>query len=37
LKDRLLNCGFKQVQLFGDQQGSPYGLDAQRLITIARK
>jgi hypothetical protein len=37
LKDRLLSCGFRQVQLFGDQQGSPYGLDAQRLIAIARK
>lgn len=37
LKDRLLNCGFKQVQLFGDQQGSPYGLDVQRLIAVARK
>jgi SAM-dependent methyltransferase len=37
LKDRLMNCGFKQVQLFGDIQGSPYGLDAQRLIAVARK
>ena len=37
LKDGLLNCGFKHVQLFGDQQGSPYGLDAQRLIAVARK
>jgi SAM-dependent methyltransferase len=37
LKDRLLNCGFKQVQLFGDQEGSPYSLDAQRLIAVARK
>jgi SAM-dependent methyltransferase len=37
LKDRLLSCGFKQVQLFGDQQGSSYGLDAQRLIAVARK
>ena len=37
LKDRLLSCGFKHVQLFGDQQGSPYGLDAQRLIAVARK
>lgn len=37
LKDRLLSCGFKHVQLFGDQEGSPYGLDAQRLIAVARK
>ena len=37
LKDRLLSCGFKQVQLFGDQQGSSYGLDTQRLIAVARK
>ena len=37
LKDRLLSYGFKQVQLFGDQQGSPYGLNAQRLVAVARK
>ncbi|HEY1939431.1 MAG TPA: class I SAM-dependent methyltransferase [Candidatus Angelobacter sp.] len=37
LKDRLLSCGFKQVQLFGDMMGSPYGLDALRLIAVARK
>jgi SAM-dependent methyltransferase len=37
LKDRLLSCGFKQVELFGDQQGTPYGLDALRLIAVARK
>ena len=37
LKDRLLICGFNQVQLFGDLQGLPYGLDAQRLIAVARK
>jgi hypothetical protein len=37
LKDRLLSCGFKQVHLFGDQQGSAYGLEAQRLIAVARK
>jgi SAM-dependent methyltransferase len=37
LKDRLLSCGFQQVQLFGDIQGSPYSLDAQRLIAVARK
>jgi hypothetical protein len=32
-----LSCGFRQVQLFGDQQGSPYDLDANRLIVVARK
>jgi SAM-dependent methyltransferase len=37
LKDRLLNCGFKQVDLFGGLQGSPYDLDALRLVAVARK
>jgi len=37
LKDRLLNCGFAQVQLFGDLQGSAYDLEAKRLIAVARK
>ncbi|HEV3317940.1 MAG TPA: methyltransferase type 11, partial [Candidatus Angelobacter sp.] len=37
LKDRLLSCGFEQVQLFGDLQGAPYNLDALRLIAVARK
>jgi len=37
LKDRLLNCGFEQVDLFGSLQGSPYDLDAQRLVAVARK
>jgi SAM-dependent methyltransferase len=37
LKDRLLSCGFKQVQLFGDLQGSRYDLDAMRLVAVARK
>lgn len=37
LKDRLLSSGFKQVQLFGDLSGSPYGLDAARLVAVARK
>lgn len=37
LKDRLLSCGFKHVQLYGDLQGSPYNLDAMRLIAVARK
>jgi hypothetical protein len=37
LKDRLLSCGFGQVQLFGDLQGSPYNLEATRLVAVARK
>lgn len=37
LKDRLLIAGFKEVQLFGDFQGSPYNLDATRLVAVARK
>jgi SAM-dependent methyltransferase len=37
LKDRLTACGFKQVGLFGDLQGSPYGVDAARLVAVARK
>jgi len=37
LKDRLLASGFSHVQLFGDLHGSPYGLDAPRLVAVARK
>jgi SAM-dependent methyltransferase len=37
LKDRLLACGFKHVQLYGDLEGSCYGLDARRLVVVARK
>jgi SAM-dependent methyltransferase len=37
IKDRLLLCGFEQVQLFGDLMGSPYGLDALRLVAVARR
>jgi SAM-dependent methyltransferase len=37
LKDRLLSCGFGQVQLFGDLQGSAYDLEATRLVAVARK
>jgi SAM-dependent methyltransferase len=36
LKDRLLACGFARVQLFGDFLGSPYGLEAARLVAVAR-
>ena len=37
LKDRLLAAGFAQVQLYGDLRGSEYGLDALRLVALARK
>ena len=37
LKDRLAACGFEHVQLYGDLGGSCYGLDAQRLVAVARK
>jgi SAM-dependent methyltransferase len=36
LKDRLLQSGFQQVDLFGDLAGAPYGLDAARLVAVAR-
>jgi SAM-dependent methyltransferase len=35
LKDLLLRSGFSQVRLYGDLRGSPYGVDAQRLIAVA--
>ncbi len=37
LKERLLQCGFADVLLFGDLKASPYGLNANRLVAIARK
>jgi SAM-dependent methyltransferase len=37
IKDRLLASGFRQVQLFGNTQGAPYDLEAQRLVAVARK
>lgn len=33
----LLSCGFADVHLYGDFQGSPYGPDALRLVAMARK
>lgn len=36
LKDRLIACGFAQVQLYGDLEGAPYGVDAARLVAVAR-
>jgi hypothetical protein len=37
LKDRLVACGFKDVQLYGDLVGSSFDLDAKRLVVVARK
>jgi len=37
LKDRLVASGFADVKLFGDLGGSCYGLDASRLVAVARK
>lgn len=37
LKERLLASGFAEVQLFGDLEGAPYGVDAARLVAVARK
>jgi len=37
LKDRLRLSGFHEVQLFGDLEGAPYGLEAKRLVAMARK
>ena len=37
LKDRLLHCGFRSVQLYGSLAGAPYDQDAARLVAAARK
>jgi SAM-dependent methyltransferase len=37
LKDLLYGAGFSDVKICGDLDGSPYGLEAHRLIAIARK
>lgn len=37
LKDLLSQAGFKHVQIFGSLQGTPYDLDAARLVAVARK
>ena len=37
LKERLLRCGFQQVQLYGGLDGSPYDQEAARLVVVARK
>ena len=36
LKELLLRSGFSQVRLYGDLHGAPYGVDAQRLVAVAR-
>jgi SAM-dependent methyltransferase len=37
LKELLRAAGFADVKLYGDFEGQPYGLDAPRLIAVARK
>jgi SAM-dependent methyltransferase len=37
LQDLILSAGFETVEAFGNLQGAPYGLDAERLIAVARK
>jgi SAM-dependent methyltransferase len=36
LRECLLSCGFDEVRLYGDLQGSPYGPEALRLVAVAR-
>ncbi len=36
LRDRLLDTGFSDVRLFGGLDGSEYGLNARRLVAVAR-
>jgi len=37
LRERLLKTGFAEVRLFGDLEGTEYGLEATRLVALARK
>ena len=37
LNDLLRQAGFTEVKLYGDLDGQPYGLDAARLVAVARK
>ena len=37
IRDSLLAVGFADVQLFGGLDGSEYGLNARRLVAVARK
>jgi SAM-dependent methyltransferase len=36
LRDRLREAGFLQIALYGGLDGAPYGLDAARLVAVAR-
>lgn len=37
LQDVILRAGFETVEIFGSLEGAEYGLDAERLIAVARK
>ncbi len=37
MKDILFCAGFKDVRLFGDLEENEYGINAERLIAVARK
>jgi SAM-dependent methyltransferase len=37
MKDIMARAGFEQVTVFGDLDGSEYGIDSSRLISIGRK
>jgi SAM-dependent methyltransferase len=37
LEALILRAGFEKVEIFGSLQGAPYGLDAERLVAVARK
>jgi hypothetical protein len=37
LQDVILRAGFETVETFGSLEGAAYGLDAERLIAVARK
>jgi SAM-dependent methyltransferase len=37
LRDRLEAAGFQAMRLYGDLKGNGYGIDAERLIAVARK
>lgn len=37
LGNMLAECGFAQVDIYGDLEGAPYDLEAKRLVAVARK
>jgi SAM-dependent methyltransferase len=37
LKETLVRAGFRDVSLYGDFDGNPYGADAARLVAVCRK